>query len=165
MKNILFLLSTTVVLILTNISISAQKVNFGKERFPKLIEKLNLNDEQRDKIKDLQFKEEESRIELQSDLQKNRLEIKKLMASDEFNEEALLTLVENGGNIRNEIMKSSVAFWLDVNKILGSDQKEIWKKHFNIALIGNERFFERGRRDISDRKQRFNRLHKRQDRF
>ena len=161
MKNILFLLSTTVVLILTNISISAQKVNFGKERFPKLIEKLNLNDEQRDKIKDLQFKEEESRIEYQ----KYKLEIKKLMASDEFNEEALLTLVENGGNIRNEIMKSSVAFWLDVNKILGSDQKEICKKHFNIALIGNERFFERGRRDISDRKQRFNRLHKRQDRF
>lgn len=91
---------------------------------------LNLTDEQEVKIQDIRFTHEEKQIEIKSELDKNRLQIKKLIASGNFSDNQLLNLVDKSGQIQSELEKNRVAMWLDIRNILTDEQKEIWKDRF-----------------------------------
>jgi Spy/CpxP family protein refolding chaperone len=111
MKNS-FLIFFSILFIISNFSITAQKGKHRKAHPLKMIENLNLDDLQREKIEDMYLQKEENKIELQTELKKNRLEIKKMMVKDNLKNDELLELVEKGGKIRNDLVKSRVSFFL-----------------------------------------------------
>lgn len=148
MKNRIIFVLGTILILLTTITISAQKRNFKRDRSPDRLEELKLNDNQKEKINALHFDLEEKKIELQSAMKKNRLEVRKLMEKENFSDGELMALTEKGANLRTELLKLRVSFWLDVNKILDVDQKEIWKKQFRGMDMLNERFSKREKREF-----------------
>lgn len=107
---------------------------------------LNLTDEQEVKIQDIRFTHEEKQIEIKSELDKTRLQIKKLIASENFSDNQLLNLVEKSGQIESELEQNRVAMWLDIRNILTDEQKEIWKDKFQ-KMGRRERMSPRGDRD------------------
>ena len=94
------------------------------------IEKLNLTNIQQDKFDKIQFAQKEKNIELKANMQKNRLEVKKLLQSDNFNENELKNLIKNGREIRNEMMDGRINTWFEVYNILDETQKQEWKENF-----------------------------------
>ncbi|MCB0750921.1 MAG: Spy/CpxP family protein refolding chaperone, partial [Ignavibacteriae bacterium] len=92
--------------------------------------KLNLTDAQKDKFDKIHFSQEEQNIEFKAALQKNKLEIKKLLKSDNFNENELKNLIKNGREIRNEMMDGRINTWFQVYNILDETQKQEWKENF-----------------------------------
>lgn len=106
----------------------------------KVIEDLKLTDEQLTKFNDIRYAHQKQMIDLKAEIQKNRLEAKKMMADNNINSDKLLKLTEANNNLRSQIHISKVNMWLDIYKILNKDQQEIWTKHF--ANMG-ERFGER----------------------
>ncbi|MFZ1288999.1 MAG: Spy/CpxP family protein refolding chaperone [Melioribacteraceae bacterium] len=127
-KLIMFVLFFTLVLLQSQ-NVFAQKQKNQKDNFLG-IKKLNLTDEQMKKFDQIQFNHEEKIIDLNAKLKKNRLEIKKLFNSENFNENEFVSLAQNGGKIRNELSDLRTKMWLDVYKILDKTQKEEWQKHF-----------------------------------
>lgn len=92
---------------------------------------LNLTEQQKEKMKEIKFNQEESNIETQAKLKKNRLEIKRLITNNNFDENKLMALVEKSGDLESVIKKSKVKTWLEIRNILNDEQKDIWLKHFN----------------------------------
>ncbi len=141
-KTILLVVVFVIALFSTN-NIFAQK---GKMHF----EKLNLTELQKEQIKKIRFANEEAKIEIGSKLRKNRLEIKKLLTSDNLSESALLELVENGNNLKAENEKNRIKMWFNIYNILDKTQKETWKEKFN-NFIKSHSSFRKGKRHYAKR--------------
>lgn len=107
-----------------------------------MIEKLKLTEDQEKKFLTIEFEKEEKVIELQSQMMKNRLNIKKLIKIAEYQKEDLLQLIDEASEIRSKLAKIDTEFWFDIKTILNKDQQEIWKKHLiKIGLIRNRMDF------------------------
>lgn len=96
----------------------------------RIIQKLNLTEDQLKKLNQIKFSFEENRIELFAKLQKNRLEMKKMVKSSEINNSELLKLTEEGSRLSAELDKSRTKMWLDIYDILDDEQKIIWTENF-----------------------------------
>lgn len=96
----------------------------------RIIQKLNLTEDQLKKLNQIKFSFEENRIELFAKLQKNRLEMKKMVKSSEINNSELLKLTEEGSRLSAELDKSRTKMWLDIYDILDDEQKVIWAENF-----------------------------------
>ena len=127
MKKILFV-AITIMIAFT--SISAQRFEGIGYRDSALKEKLNLNDEQAAKFSDIHYKHQQSMIDIKSEIEKNRLEIKKMMIDNKVDTDNLKNLVQKNSALKNKIDESRTAMWIDIYNILNKDQKEIWTKHF-----------------------------------
>jgi Spy/CpxP family protein refolding chaperone len=140
--------------------ISAQKGKEGEKRERNFIQQLNLSEEQKTEFKNLKFNFEEKMIDLQTELKKNRLEFRKMLNNDNLNDDDVYKLAEKGSKIRNEMMNSKISFWLDVNKILTKEQRDIWKRNFEKTVMQNDNSFEK-RRDLhsNERRERLERMH------
>lgn len=148
-------LSLIVFLLFTFISfpVLGQKQK-DKNHFPNKIQnELNLTDIQKEKIQEIRFNHEEIKIEIKSELDKNRLEIKKLISSDDVNENGLLNLVEKSGQLKSDLEKERVKMWLKIRNLLTDEQKEIWKSKFH-NLGSRDRMFKRGMRNEFNRNPR-----------
>jgi Spy/CpxP family protein refolding chaperone len=147
---------------LITISLLAYNSNFAQKNENKTfkkhvpgIERLNLTDVQQKKFDQIHFAQEERGIDLRAKLQKNRLEIKKLLSSPNFNENELLSLTKNASDLRSEMMQSRVKTWLEVYKILDDKQREEWSHHIaQMADEFGERRFDKGRFDIPNMRER-----------
>lgn len=120
-------------------SIFAQKSKSRCKKNDQVIKELNLSEEQMEKFKSLKFKLEQDKIEMEAQLKMINLEMRKLFNQDDFEETELLKLFDNAHNIRGEILKSKLNFWINVRKILNDDQIETWKKHFRGMGIMQDR--------------------------
>ncbi len=60
----------------------------------------------------------------------NNLEIKKLISNKNFDEKALMSLLEESSDLKLALKKSKVKMWLEIRNILDENQKIIWLKHF-----------------------------------
>lgn len=124
------IIAITIILVLVS-DIYAQK---SKGRFMKNrdgIEKLNLSEVQKTQFDEIRFAHQEKVIDLRSELQKNKLELKKLFSSTDVKEADILSLTEKNNKIKADIQNSRVKMWFDINKILDENQKKIWKDNFN----------------------------------
>ena len=132
MRKIILILILSIV----SVSLFAQKPmkhNFDKDISiqERIIEKLNLTEDQLKKFNQIKFSFEENRIDILAKLKKNRLEIKKMMTSEKINNSELLKKTEEGSGLRAELDNLRTNMWLDIYNLLNDEQKIIWAKHFS----------------------------------
>lgn len=92
---------------------------------------LKLSDEQSVEFNDIKYNHQLSVVDIQSEIQKNRIEVKKMMADNKIDSDKLLQLTNTNNELQGKIKTSRTQMWLDVYNILNDDQKETWKKTFN----------------------------------
>lgn len=122
--------------ILTSFSLYAQP-QMGKSAMGKGGKKLlKLTTEQEKQFEDITYKHQQSVIDIHSKIQKNRLELKKMITDGKVDEKAILQLVDENTKLQNEIKTSSVKRWFEINKILNDDQKATWQKML-VRIVDN----------------------------
>jgi Spy/CpxP family protein refolding chaperone len=92
---------------------------------------LNLTDEQTKTFNDIRYKHQMEAIDLRAELDKNRAEVRKMMADENVNSDKLLALTKANNEILAKMRTSRTQMWLDVYNILDDNQKEIWTTRFN----------------------------------
>lgn len=92
---------------------------------------LNLTDEQTATFNDIRYKHQMEAIDLQAELKKNQVEVRKMMADKNVNSNELLQLTKANNEILAKMRTSRTQMWLDVYNILNNDQKEIWTTRFS----------------------------------
>ena len=116
-------------------------------RFDRMQALLNLTDDQKAKISDLRFEHEQMAIETRSEIQKNRLVVRKMMTDNKIDNDKLLKITKENNELQGKIKLSRTTMWLDVYTMLDDTQKENWTKTFGqFSQNGNGRnFHKRGR--------------------
>lgn len=139
MKKIIFII---VAILLTSFStqIPAQNLKGKKIKAKKTFEALNLSENQEAKFKEIRFEHQEQKIDIESDLKKNRLQVKKLMSSKNIIEEELMNFIDKDSKLRSELRKSRVKMWYSIYNILDEEQKEIWQERFTRFGMSGKRF-------------------------
>jgi len=90
---------------------------------------LKLTAEQEKKFDDLVYQHRQDAVDLHSKIQKNRLELEKMVNDNKIDEKRLFQLTDENSKLQGNLKSSAVKNWLDVYKILNDEQKEIWAKH------------------------------------
>jgi hypothetical protein len=159
MKKIIFIITCTAFLFTLFQPLNAQRNRSRKLDNDYSMEKLNLSDSQKAKFRSLRFDHKEALIDLESKLKKNKLQIRKLVTQNDFNEEDLYQLIESENDLRTEMAKSKLKLWLDVKDILNDEQKVIWKKHFLRKQLRMDRISDlRERNNIRNRTERYHKF-------
>ena len=159
MKRVFFLL--VMALLVIGISLNAQPQNGHGDKMLKLKDKmgcgncmqapnermkadLNLTDEQVLKISDLRFKNENLELDAQSEIQKNRLAIRKMMVDNKIDTKELLKLTSTNSELKAKIKQSKIVLWLDIYKMLDEAQKTKWTKTFEMFGVKGGKFNHQG---------------------
>ncbi len=107
----------------------------GMERMHKMgmfraemIKKLNLTDQQKQKIADLKVTFEKNMVDLRADLQKNKLDLKGLKVKGDLNRSDVIAAVEKINKSKNAISLAVTNHMLDVYEVLTPEQQKIWKE-------------------------------------
>ncbi|MFZ6034210.1 MAG: Spy/CpxP family protein refolding chaperone [Melioribacter sp.] len=124
------LISLALVLMLAVPALTWSQPFDGKGRML-LCDKLNLSEDQQNRIDELRYELKEKLIDLKAELQKNRLEMRKLKSQNKIDEKQYMQLVENCNNIRSAIRTETAKHWLAVYNLLDDSQKELWAKYRN----------------------------------
>lgn len=105
--------------------------------------KLNLTDEQQDKIEQLRINHQKKMVDLRADLEKSQLELKDLMIKGNYSRTDYLKIVQNIQKKREVMSTERANHQMDIYEILTPEQKEIWNDyHGNFDGFGmkNKRF-------------------------
>ena len=121
-----------------------KREKFKNQKF--VLNELNLTEQQKEKMKEIKFGQEEANIETEAKLKMNKLEIKKLLSNNNFNENELMSLIEKSSSLQLILKKSKVKMWLDIRNILDDKQKDIWLDHFNLYEKNKDRFVRKDKR-------------------
>ncbi len=100
------------------------------ERFQKagLLKKLNLTDQQKEKIRSLRFDFQKKMIDLKADLQKSRLDLKELRQANSLSRNDVIAAVEKINKSRDAISLAVANHLMDVYEVLTPEQQKIWKE-------------------------------------
>jgi len=122
------------VLLLGNFSIFSQPTEDGLQfgpRCDRLKELLKLTPEQEKKFNDLKYQHQQGVIDIHAKIQKNRLELKKMIDDGKIDEKKVLQLTDDNSKLQGDIKYSATKYWLDVYKMLNDDQKAVFTKHLS----------------------------------
>lgn len=144
MKKLIYASLISMFVIIGFSTIVAQNKSGKGLRKSKITEKLNLTEAQKEKFDVIKFSFQESKIDLEANIKKNRLENKKMMSSDNINENSLMNNIDKGSVLMAEKRKSRVQMWLDIREILNDDQKKIWTKSFGHFSNDKDKFSGKG---------------------
>ena len=92
---------------------------------PKMVEKLNLTDDQRKSMDATFLAHRETLIDLRGSLEKSELELEPLMGQDSPNEAQILAQIDKVAQARAELEKANARFLLEIRGKLSPDQ---WKQ-------------------------------------
>ena len=92
---------------------------------------LKLTDEQSEKFNDIKYTHQISVVDIQAEIQKNQIEVIKMMADNKIDSDKLLQLTNANSELHGKIKASNTQMWINVYNILNEDQKETWTKTFN----------------------------------
>ena len=98
----------------------------GQKFQGRMNEKLNLTDEQKDKIAQLRFNNQEEMIDLRADMQKKRLALKELEHKGNYSRTDYLNLVKDLNASRDKIATARANHRMDVYELLTDQQKKIF---------------------------------------
>ncbi|MCX6168541.1 MAG: periplasmic heavy metal sensor [Ignavibacteriales bacterium] len=118
-------------LLLGSYSIFAQPAKEGPpfgQRGDRIKTALKLTPEQEKKFDDLKYQHQQGVVDINAKIQKNRLELKKMIADGNIDDKKILQLVEDNSKLQGDIKYSATKHWLDVYKILNDEQKAIFTK-------------------------------------
>jgi protein CpxP len=130
MKNIRFLtISVLLVIVMSSFGFSQMRNRDERPDMGDMMKKkLQLTDEQAQKIEQLRFNFQEKMIDLNSQLKKKELEREKILSDENLNRSDLVSITKEIQNAKNNIAIEKVNHQMDVYDILNANQKQIWKK-------------------------------------
>ncbi len=92
---------------------------------PEIAEKIGLTDVQRDTLAEIFYSTEEDMISLKSELERQKLKLRRLLSQENPDEKEILKVAERIGEIRKDMKKRELREVLAVRKVL---TKEQWNK-------------------------------------
>jgi len=145
MKNLLSTAFLILFMVMGITSVFSQNFNCRKVNKSGILNELNLTETQKELFDDIRFKRQEAKIDIETNLKRNRLEMNKLLINDDLDEKGLMDLINKRSLLRSEMIKSRSKMWLEIRDILDDDQKRIWTKCFSRMGIGmrKEKYFNR----------------------
>lgn len=100
------------------------------ERFrEQMQQKLNLTEEQQNKIEQLRIDNQKAMIDLRADMQKQRLAMKELMQKGNYTRADYLNMVNQMNASRDKIATAMANHRMDVYELLNDQQKKIFNEH------------------------------------
>ncbi len=105
-------------------------------RYLKLASELGLSDDQKSKLKDLAFSTKMDMIDLNASLQKEQLELKKLMHSDDLNASAIKRQLEAVSRAQVALKFKVISSMIDARNILTEEQKELLEEKYHHNIMG-----------------------------
>jgi Spy/CpxP family protein refolding chaperone len=116
------------VLVISNF-LFAQEMRHERDRDQlKIHQKLNLTDEQQEKVDALKFDHQKEMIDLKANLEKKEIEMAELKNKSNYTREDFLNKVNEIISARNEIALSLANHQMDVYQLLDDNQKKEWNK-------------------------------------
>lgn len=143
MKKLLF--SIFSLFLLTNFTLFSQPMQDGPPMGPReggIKKQLKLTVEQEKKFDDLVYQHKQDAVDIHSKIQKNRLELEKMVNDNKIDEKKLFQLTDENSKLQGDLKSSAVKNWFEIYKILNDDQKTIWSKHM-LQMAGNQGMRER----------------------
>ena len=128
MKNLIFVLSILFVITTFNQEVYSQKrMHRNTENFQmNMREKLNLTDEQLNKIENLRLSHQEMMIKLRTDLELKELEMRKIKSSDKMSRGEVIRITKEINAIKDEMALVRANHQMDVYDNLDENQRKIW---------------------------------------
>ena len=100
------------------------------------LKKLNLTDEQKEKIAALKIDFQKKMVDLRADLQKNKLDLKELRLKGNLNRDAVISAVEKINKSKDAISVATANHMLDVYQVLTPEQQKTVREHFFSQMDG-----------------------------
>ena len=94
----------------------------------KMIEKLNLTEQQQTQIDEFRFDHQEKMIDLKADVEKKKLGLKELQSSGNFTREDYIAQYEEIISAQNKIKLAKANHHMDVYELLDAEQQKTWIK-------------------------------------
>ncbi len=118
------------VMIAASVNLYPQQMNKSRgENFRgRMFEKLNLTDDQKAKIEDLQIQHQKAMIDLHADLQKKRLDMKELIHKGNFSRSDFLNITNEINAARDKIATARANHMMDIYSLLTDQQKKIFSE-------------------------------------
>ena len=91
-------------------------------------EKLNLTEEQIDKIEDLKLSHRKEIIDLRAEVEKKEVELEELKSNHNFSREAYLSKTNEIISAKNKLEIARANHQMDVYQLLDENQKKEWNK-------------------------------------
>lgn len=142
MKNTIIALFSVIFVLALLSDANAQKRRDMRQNYPRMQEQLNLTDQQENKLEDLRTSHQEKMIDLRAELDKARIENKRLRRSENINRNELLNQTKKMGEIKNKMAEARTNHYMDVYESLTDEQRKIWNEQ-----KGNRSGFREGRRN------------------
>lgn len=118
----------------------------------RLIEMLDLDEEQAEAVRDLSYEHRKKMIEYRADQELLELELEQLMSDEGADREEILGIVEEIGEVRTKIEKVNVSHRLDVQEIVGEEKlDELREKMKERASEFMKNRGDRGKHNPGDR--------------
>jgi protein CpxP len=124
MKNLLVLL----ILFTTVAMAQPRKMGEASPIRGRLMEKLNLTDDQRKQVDKLHSDLQKKQITLRARIQSARVDVRDAFREDKPDRGKIESKLSDITKAQGEMKTNHVAFWFDVNKILTPEQQKIWKQ-------------------------------------
>ena len=128
MKNLVFFISILFGVSLVNLNILAQNMDLPKmdKMRMNMKQQLNLSEEQEKNIETLRLSHEEQMINLKSDLEIKKLEMRKLKASNNFSRADIIRITKDISAIKDEMALAKANHQMDVYENLDPSQKKLF---------------------------------------
>ena len=105
---------------------------------PKMLEKLELKDEQVEALRQAQYEKQKKHIDLKAGAEMAQIELRHLLSQDSPDEEAVMTAVEEAGKARIALQKSDVQHILKRRAIIGPEKcremHSLIRKHMRTRM-------------------------------
>ena len=96
---------------------------------------LKLTDEQRDQMKNVRFETDKKDIELRSKLALSRLELGRLVMSENPDKAAIEKKMNESSANESALKLNKLNGWFEVNKNLTPEQQKIWRNFLRTEVI------------------------------
>jgi len=119
--------------------------------YGKGIEKsLKLSVDQESRFNDINTNHLKSMVDLKAKIEKNQIDLKSMLKDGNIDEKKLLQLTNENSKLQAEMKESRIKRWIEINKMLDKDQKEIWAKHLARLAGGAHMIKERMKSGIKN---------------
>jgi hypothetical protein len=128
MKNLIVVLAIFFSITLVNQEMFSQKREHrdGKDFRMDMKERLNLTDQQEDKMESLRLAHQEKMIKFKADIDLKELEIRKIKSSDKITRSEMIRIEKEINVIKNEMALERVNHQMDVYDNLDANQRKTW---------------------------------------
>lgn len=128
-KRVLIFLTTVFLLILIGPGIGQQRDHDRIQMKDKMVNVLNLTDEQQVKIDEIRLNNQKEMIDLKADLQKKKIGLKELLQKGNYSRAEYISRTDGIISANNKIEIARAEHQMDIYESLDADQQKIWNKN------------------------------------